>query len=222
MSSEAAHTGLERTREFWDRAFREAAPDARNALAGRDISNIVTSLRAVSAVDVIDLGCGFGRWSLVLARAGFRVFAVDISSEAVLMARERAQREGLAIAIAACAAQELSRLGIRADAVVSNSVLDHMRPADAQEAVRGIVQVLKPTGLAYVSFDGQAERGTDAQPDHSVSADGTWEYVAGPRKGMTWRYYDDAEIRRLFQTFDELGLTVAANGRREAWFRKPE
>jgi ubiquinone/menaquinone biosynthesis C-methylase UbiE len=172
-------------------------------------------------VDVIDLGCGFGRWSLVLARAGFRVLAVDISSEAMIITRERTQRESLTVATAVCAAQELSRLGIRADAVVCNSVLDHMRLTDAQEAVREIVQVLKPSGLTYVSFDGPAEPGTDVQPDHSVSADGTWVYVAGPRKGMTWRFYDDAEIRYLFQAFEELEVAVAANGKREAWFRKP-
>jgi SAM-dependent methyltransferase len=214
---------LDRAREFWDRIFKEATLNVRDAPCGRDLSDIVGRLRAASAVDVLDVGCGFGRWSVTLAQAGFRVLAVDVSSEAVKIIRERAQRDGLAIGTAICAAQELSRLGVHVDAAVCNSVLDHMRPPDAELAAGSIAHVLKASGLAFVSFDGPAESGTgsEATPDHSTSSDGTWDYVAGPRKGMVWRFYDDVEIRRLFQEFEEVAFTVAASGQRRAWFRKP-
>jgi len=214
---------VERAREFWDRTFKEVAPGIRDAPSGRDLSDIVNRLRAALAVDVLDVGCGFGRWSAVLARAGFRVLAVDVSSEAVRIVRERAQREGLAISTAACAAQELSQLDVHVDAVVGNSVLDHMRPPDAEQAARSIAQVLKPGGLAYVSFDGfdKSETSADARQDYLVSADGSREYVHGRRRGMVWRFYQDAEVRRLFREFEELEFTVAATGQRRAWFRKP-
>jgi SAM-dependent methyltransferase len=213
---------LERAREFWDRSFKEVAPDVRDAPQGRDLSDIVDRLRAASAVDVLDVGCGFGRWSVTLARGGFRVLAVDVSSEAVRIVRERARREGLTIGSAACAAQELSQLAVRVDAVVCNSVLDHMHPSDAERAAASMAQVLKPAGLAYVSFDGPAEGGAgpEASPDHVVHPDGTWEYVAGSRRGMTWRCYEDAEVRQLFREFEEVEFTVAASGQRRVWFRK--
>jgi len=215
---------LERAREFWDRAFLKVAPAVRDAPSGRDLSDIVGRLRAASAVDVLDVGCGLGRWSVTLARAGFRVLAVDLSSEAVRITRERARREGLTIGSAVCAAQELSRLGIRVDAVVCNSVLDHMHPSDAELAATSMAQVLKPAGLAFVSFDGPAEGGAgpEASPDYMVHSDGTWEYVSGSRQGMTWRCYEDAEVRRLFREFEEVEFTVAATGQRRAWFRKPQ
>jgi SAM-dependent methyltransferase len=211
-------------REFWDRSYKAVAPDVRDAPSGRDLSDIVGRLRAASAVDVLDVGCGLGRWSVVLARAGFRVLAVDVSSEAVRIVRERAQREDLAIATAMCAAQELSRLDVEVDAVVCNSVLDHMRPADAEVAAAGIAQVLKTAGVAYVSFDGfdKEDNRPEAQQDYLVGADGTWEYVRGPRKGMVWRFYRDAEIKGLFREFEEVNFAVAATGQRRVWFRKPK
>lgn len=44
---------------------------------------------------VLDIGCGIGRQSLLLARLGCDVVATDISREMLLRARERAFREGL-------------------------------------------------------------------------------------------------------------------------------
>ncbi len=214
---------LDRAREFWDRTFKEAAPDVRDAPSGRDLSDIVGRLRVASAVRVLDVGCGFGRWSVTLARAGFSILAVDLSFEAVRIVRERARREGLTIDTAVCAAQELSQLDVHVDAVVCNSVLDHMRPLDAEQAAGSIAQVLKPSGLAYLSFDGPAERTTRSETpsDYVVSSDGTWDYVAGPRRGMIWRFYDDAEVRRLFRKLKEVEFTVAGTGQRRVWFRKP-
>jgi SAM-dependent methyltransferase len=223
MSLEPTASGeIERAREFWDCAFKAVAPDVRDAPSGRDLSDIVGRLRAAAAVDVLDVGFGLGRWSVTLARAGFRVLAVDVSSEAVRILRERAQREDLTISTAVCAAQELSRLGVRVDAVVCNSVLDHMRPSDSEQAAGSMAQVLRPGGLAYVSFDGldQDDTGPEARRNYLVGADGTWEYVHGPRRGMVWRFYQDPDIRRLFREFQEVEFSVSSTGQRHAWFRK--
>jgi 2-polyprenyl-3-methyl-5-hydroxy-6-metoxy-1,4-benzoquinol methylase len=215
---------LHDARDCWDRLFARAAPELRDAPTGRDISDIAARLRAASVLDVLDVGCGLGRWSTTLARAGFRVTAVDISPEAVRIVQDRAQREGLSIATAVCAAQDLACLGVQVDGMVCNSVLDHMPPVESARAVVGMTQALKPGGLLHVSFDGRDESHTEsaAQPEYVTHPDGTREYVSGSRRGMHWRFYNDAEIRRLFREFEEVGFIVAPSGQRQAWFRKPD
>jgi SAM-dependent methyltransferase len=213
---------LESTREFWDRAFREVAPQVRDAPPGRDLADIVSRLRASSADHVLDVGCGLGHWSLTLARAGFQVTAVDVSPEAVRIVSEHARHGALPIAASVCAAQELARIELQVDAIVCNSVLDHMRPLDAELAAAGMERVLRPGGLVYVSFDGpdEADSGPDRTPEYAVHPDGTREYVAGSRRGMLWRFYPDAEVRRLFRGFEETEFTTTPSGQRRAWFRK--
>ena len=56
--------------------------------------NAGASTRALNALDV---ACGAGRHAVELARAGFRVTAVDFSGEALLRARTLAQKKNVSI-----------------------------------------------------------------------------------------------------------------------------
>jgi len=47
--------------------------------------------------DVIDIGCGYGRNSIFLAKEGFNVTAVDSSKEALQIMQENARKENLNI-----------------------------------------------------------------------------------------------------------------------------
>jgi 2-polyprenyl-3-methyl-5-hydroxy-6-metoxy-1,4-benzoquinol methylase len=53
-------------------------------------------LQAVSGARVLDVGCGIGRWSRLLASRGARVTGVDLSPTMIAEARRRAAAGGLA------------------------------------------------------------------------------------------------------------------------------
>jgi ubiquinone/menaquinone biosynthesis C-methylase UbiE len=76
--------------EFYLRAFRE---DERSAAAEAQAAAAVRLAAAPAGGDVLDVPCGFGRHSLPLARAGFRVTGVDRAQPLLDEAARRAGAE---------------------------------------------------------------------------------------------------------------------------------
>ncbi|MGQ0836552.1 MAG: class I SAM-dependent methyltransferase [Gammaproteobacteria bacterium] len=98
---------------------------------------------------VLDFGCGPGRLSLLLARSGFRVRAVDISEGMIAQARTL-DRQGLDL--------EFERIGTSAealepescDAIVCSSVIEYI--LDPAALLREFHQALGKPGVLIISY----------------------------------------------------------------------
>lgn len=83
----------EAERERWNRAFTIKPRNIRTD-ANQFLVQVAANLTAGAAIDV---GMGFGRKALHLARTGWTVTGVDISDVGVQRAQEQAQKEKLAL-----------------------------------------------------------------------------------------------------------------------------
>ncbi|MDA8296255.1 MAG: methyltransferase domain-containing protein [Actinomycetota bacterium] len=97
--------------------------------------------------DVLEIGCGIGTDTINFARAGARVTAVDLSSESIAIARQRAELFGLQdrIQFINCNAEALTEtLGARTfDLIYSFGVIHH---TPHPEAVIGQAHLLSKPG----------------------------------------------------------------------------
>ena len=105
-------------------------------------------LRVCAGMRVLDVGCGVGRWSRMLAARGATVTGVDLSPTMISEARRRAAREGVA---ARCRfeVQDLSNLSVDGeyDLVLGVTVLQHILDPEAlRAALLGMRARLRPGG----------------------------------------------------------------------------
>jgi 2-polyprenyl-3-methyl-5-hydroxy-6-metoxy-1,4-benzoquinol methylase len=97
---------------------------------------------------VLDVGCGVGRWSSMLAQRGAHVTGMDLSPTMIDEAKRRAEANGVGDKCRFLV-QDLARLdaGEQFDVVIGVTVLQHiLDPAALHEAVQRMAAHLRPHG----------------------------------------------------------------------------
>ena len=97
---------------------------------------------------LLEVGCGIGVDSIQLAQRGFAVTAVDLTENALAVARQFAARRGVSIDFRLGNAEGLDFPDQSFDVVYSFGVLHHT--PDIERSVAEVHRVLRPGGTAYV------------------------------------------------------------------------
>ena len=175
------------------------------------IAKAVEMVGANPGDTILDAGCGAGVHSVRMAKAGYRVDAIDISSAALDDARARADADGVADKIT-FRQEDLTQLSFpdgSYDRVISWGVIIHI--PDAQAAIAELTRILAPGGrlLLYVtneaSFEEKVKRTLRpltgrSQPDEDKSALGTSRWLKLNDEDLwLWRFNMDGLVKEVEQ-----------------------
>jgi SAM-dependent methyltransferase len=187
---------------FWHRAWGMVKQPYTQIPDLAYVSDIPRLLKSFSVKTVLDLGCGSGWLSVYLARQGFAVTGLDISEHAVELGRTWAGQESLPIHFAAGDIADIQFPKASFDAVVANSIFEHLTYDLARVTVSRLGELLVPGGCFIGCFD---KVGT-GPGEYFELEDGTHVYTDKGRRGMMLRFFDDQELKELFQDWqiDEL------------------
>lgn len=101
--------------------------------------------------DIVDLGCGAGNYSSWLASVGFRVTGIDISREAIAIARASAQARGSACRfIVGDVVEGLAELTDAFDFAFDWEAFHHVFPDERPAWVASVARMLR-SGGSYLS-----------------------------------------------------------------------
>jgi len=155
-------------------------------------------LRERGARRVLDLGCGAGRHTVYLARAGFDVCALDIAENGLAHTRGWLARENLAAEVKQSDIARIPYPDEFFDAVISIYVIYHKTYTEMQGVVAEIHRALKRGGLAVISL--QSTRGWRYGQGRAIEPN-TFILDVGADAGVPHHYSTLVEIADLFKQF---------------------
>ncbi|MCX5797149.1 MAG: methyltransferase domain-containing protein [Elusimicrobia bacterium] len=206
-------------RKLFTPEFFDPADKLHLALAPMQAAFLMKALRLKRGAALLDLCCGPGRHSLLLARKGLRVTGLDLSKPYLRRARERARRLKLPVRFVLA---DMRALPFRAefDAVINlfTSFGYFHRQSENLAVLRGVRRALKPGGLLFMEMmhRGWVTRNFTARD--WTTLDGGYlleerKLLAGGRRIATrWvRVYPDGrrlERRLALHNYDQASLSA--------------
>jgi SAM-dependent methyltransferase len=198
-----------------------------------EVDFVVDKLSLEPGTRVLDLACGHGRHSLELARRGYRVTGVDLSSRSLELAREAAASEGLDVDLVQSDMREIDYDAEFDGAINLFTAFGYFESDDEdRDVVRRIVRALRPGGgflIDTLNALGLARRYQQRRWEQAAEGvvmldDSEWDLLAG-RTRASWTFIRPdgtrSELRHIVRTYApwELAALLASAGLtvEEAW-----
>lgn len=196
--------------EFWHRAWNMVKTPYTQMPDLNYVPWIPARLEERGAKRILDLGCGSGWLSIFLGRNKFHVTGIDISDNAIRLAREWADKESLNITFDVGDIGELPYPKGSFEGVVANSIFEHLTYSLARVTLARLSEMLIPGGIFIGCFD----KVGGGPGEYYELDDGTHVYTDKGRQGMLLRYFNDDELRELFSDWTIVEITTLDSGSR--------
>ncbi|WP_157014691.1 glycosyltransferase [Mesorhizobium xinjiangense] len=128
-------------------------PELQGEIELEHIHRYLLACQLVKDKSVLDIACGEGYGSAILARHAIQVFGVDISSEAVDHARGKYSEAGIEFNVGSCSSIPLENNSV--DVVVSFETIEHHD--EHEQMMSEIKRVLRTDGVLIVSSPDKLE-----------------------------------------------------------------
>jgi SAM-dependent methyltransferase len=190
---------------YWDTYFaRKRATGEDLDWRGRWTQPFLAALSEAGARTVLELGCGTGNDAARLARAGYAVTAVDLSRNAIDLARAR--YGDVADFGVVDVTDGLPFAGGAFDAVMANVALHMFRWDATREVFADVERVLRPGGVFVFHVNAREDRPLRARR-RPVERELAPNYVL-EKAGQAVRFFSREDLRGLLVGYESADLQL--------------
>ncbi|MFD1178853.1 class I SAM-dependent methyltransferase [Paenibacillus puldeungensis] len=147
---------------------------------------------------IVDFACGSGRNTIVMAKMGFDIYAVDYNMDCLLLTKEKIDKlQYSKIQYIQNERTDIPLSPESSDCLVAWGALFYVNGKERTELFKEIYRVLKPGGLFLADYrtkeDSHYGRGREIEKDLFVLNDSV-----GNLKGINYWFCGESEIRELY------------------------
>src|SRR5216683_6515350 len=164
------------------------------------VVDFANDLKREGAKSVLDLGCGAGRHSILLGKAGFQVVALDISETALKMLDGRLKTDSIDnVTLVKHEMWELPFIDDYFDGVICTNVLHHGKLVQIKQAAGEVHRVIKNGASAFVvalsTADFRRGNGRRLEPN-------TYVFTKGEERGIIHHFFPRKELESFLKKFE--------------------
>lgn len=169
-------------------------------IPSEDIYFLLHRWKEKSYEDILDLGCGKGRHSLLFAENGFKVTGFDLADNGLNVLSIEAKKKKLDITTVKGDVVDLSFEDNAFDGIIAFHSIYHVNSEGMKKAINEIYRILKPGGEIYLtliskntySFTAKENKPIDANVKLKEEQEGTF---------LPHYFVDFEDIKVLFKDF---------------------
>jgi SAM-dependent methyltransferase len=193
----------------WESIFRK---EGRHFLEPHeDMARVIRLFRKERVRRVLDLGCGSGRHTVLLARHGFRVTGMDVSPEGLRLTRQwLRETKATARLVIGDFFEPFAFADATFDAVIAVQTIHHGMQDQIRACVGEIARVLRPGGIVFVSVTVTSFRKWATA--FETIAPRTYVPLDGPEAGVPHYVYTQRLLRKDFAQFEIIDLHADTRG----------
>lgn len=189
MMDESCYSAV---RKAYDKIYASSS----KPVFGKGADNLLGhALRYKKSGSALDVGCGDGRCSIFLAKKGFRVLGIDISTEAIKKAH--IYSDAAKITARFINGNFLScKITGKFDLITMYMVLHHLKSRDKISALRKIIEHTNSDGINFIAFRTDVSRRFESKIG-SIYRNYGWKVLEQSRE-YNAKKLDGSELRFRF------------------------
>lgn len=149
---------------------------------------------------VLDLGCGVGRHSILLAENGFDVYACDLSKQGIDRLNKTIDKNKLKITTKISDMLDLPYDSEWFDAIIAFRSIYHTDDRGIKKTIGNINRILKIGGEAFVTFN--SKNSWSFKNSDNLISNNTIIKISGQESGIPHFYADKKDIEGLLKNFE--------------------